>query len=98
MKIGVVGLGAVGSAMRKLFPDAVGYDEPLGVGSRDEINRCKVVFVCVPTPSGADGGCDTSIVESVVGWIDGPVIAIRSTVSVGTTTRLARTSGKKIVF
>jgi len=98
MKIGVVGLGAVGSAMRKLFPDAVGYDEPLGVGSRDEINRCKVVFVCVPTPSGADGACDTSIVESVVDWIDGPVIAIRSTVSVGTTTRLARTSGKKIVF
>jgi UDPglucose 6-dehydrogenase len=98
MKIGVIGLGAVGSAMRKLFPDAVGYDEPLGIGSREEINRCKVVFVCVPTPAGVDGACDTSIVEDVVRWITGPVIAIRSTVSIGTTTRLARTYGKKIVF
>lgn len=98
MKVGVVGLGAVGSAMRKLFPDAVGYDEPRGIGSRQEINRCQVVFVCVPTPAGADGECDTSIVEDVVRWIDGPVIAIRSTVSIGTTARLAGTYGKQIVF
>lgn len=96
--VGIVGYGAVGRGVKALFPEAVVYDEPLGVGTRDEINQCDYVFVAVPTPQGEDGQCDTSIVEDVVGWIEGGVIVLRSTVAVGTTDRLRRDTGKRIVF
>jgi UDPglucose 6-dehydrogenase len=98
LKIAIVGLGAVGAGIYKLFPDAAVYDEPQGIGTRESVNDCDVAFVCVPTPRGADGSCDTSIVESVVKWIDGPTIVLRSTVSIGTTSRLAKEHGKPIVF
>lgn len=98
MKVAIVGAGAVGLGMAKLFQDAVLYDEPKGIGARSEVNACDVAFVCVPTPMLPDGGCDTSIVESVVAWLETPVIVLRSTVSVGTTRRLAVEYGKRIVF
>ena len=50
MKIGIVGSeGHVGSAMKALFSNAICYD--LKIGTKDEINQCHTVFVCVPTPS-----------------------------------------------
>jgi len=62
------------------------------------INQCDVVFVCVPTPMATDGSCETSIVEEIVGWLDVPLIILRSTVSPGTTDRLCAEYGKHIVF
>lgn len=98
MRIAIVGAGAVGLGIAKLFPDATLYDEPKNLGTRAAVNECDVAFVCVPTPSAADGSCDTSIVEAVVAWISGPVICIRSTVEIGTTRRLAESTGKAVVF
>jgi UDPglucose 6-dehydrogenase len=98
MRIAIVGAGAVGLGITKLFPDATLYDEPKSMGTRAAVNECDVAFVCVPTPPARDGSSDTSIVEAVVAWIDGPVICIRSTVGVGTTRRLAESTGKAIVF
>lgn len=98
MKVGIVGAGAVGAAMAKLFLDAVVYDEPKGIGTREDINSCDVAFVSVPTPSGPAGECDTSIVEAVVRWIEARVIVLRSTVAVGTSRRLAAETRKHIVF
>lgn len=98
MRVAIVGAGAVGGAMARLFPDRVLYDEPKGIGRREDVNDCDVAFVCVPTPTAADGSCDTSIVEDVVSWIAAPVIVLRSTVSVGTTRRLAETYRKRLVF
>src|SRR5688572_23533386 len=84
--------------MAKFFGDTVQYDPPKHIGTKEAINACDVVFVCVPTPQAADGSCDTSIVEETVGWIEAPLIVIRSTVAVGTTRRLAERTKKKIVF
>ncbi len=98
MRVGIVGVGAVGGAMAEMFPAAVLYDEPKLVGTRAEVNTCDVAFVCVPTPRGADGSADTSIVEEVVSWLETPTIVIRSTVPVGTTRRLAEKSRKAVVF
>jgi UDPglucose 6-dehydrogenase len=98
VKVGIVGLGAVGKGIASLFPDAVHYDEPKGIGTRADINKCDVVFVCVPTPPAIGGRCDTSIVEEVVGWLDGPLGIIRSTVAVGTTRRLVEKYGTPLVF
>ena len=90
MKVAIVGAGAVGRGIAQLFPNAVLFDEPKGIGSRAEVNACDAAFVCVPTPSLPDGRCDTSIVESVLSWMTTPLVIIRSTVAVGTTRRLAQ--------
>lgn len=97
MKIGIVGYGHVGKAMHGLFKDAEIYDT-CGIGTREEINKCDVAFVCVPTPQSADGTCDTSIVEEVIGWLSTPLIVLRSTVSVGFTDKMMEKYRKEIVF
>lgn len=98
MTCGIIGLGHVGQAMHKRFPDAVLFDEPKGIGSREEINQCDVAFVCVPTPSLDDGSCDTTIVEAVLTWVHCSVVIIRSTVPVGFTKRMARKHNLNLVF
>ncbi len=98
MRVGIVGAGAVGNAIASLFSNPAVFDPPRGLGTKSEINGCDVVFVSVPTPQAADGSCDTSIVEETVSWLEAPVIVIRSTVSVGTSRRLAKKYGKAIVF
>nr|WP_232004928.1 UDP-glucose/GDP-mannose dehydrogenase family protein [Mycobacterium sp. ACS1612] len=53
----------------------------------------EVVFVCVPTPSGSDGSADLRAVDAVVERLGsvlrpGAVVALKSTVPVGTTRRI----------
>src|SRR5947209_13968826 len=53
-----------------------------------------VVFVCVPTPSAEDGRADLSAVQKVVDRLGGvlrrgAVVALKSTVPVGTTATMA---------
>lgn len=96
--VGIVGYGAVGRALAELFPGAAIYDPPLGFDDRAAIGHCQVAFVCLPTPAGPGGECDSSLVEDAVGWIASEIIVIRSTVAPGTTARLAATSGKRVIF
>ncbi len=103
MKIAIVGFGFVGKAMQKLpFKEVVIYDphvpEYSGT-SKDAVNSCDVALVCVPTNMRPDGSCDTTIVEDTVGWIEAPLIIIRSTIAPGTTDKLsAKFPNKHIVF
>jgi UDPglucose 6-dehydrogenase len=53
-----------------------------------------VVFICVPTPSGSDGSADLTAVDVAVSTLaavlqPGSVLALKSTVPVGTTRRVA---------
>ena len=73
MKIGIVGQGFVGTAIKVGFEphyeletyDA--FDESKSTGNlADLVAECEVIFVCVPTPMNKDGTCHTDIVESVV--------------------------------
>jgi UDPglucose 6-dehydrogenase len=73
MKIGIVGQGFVGTAIKVGFEphyeletyDA--FDESKCTGNlADLVAKCEVIFVCVPTPMNKDGTCHTDIVESVV--------------------------------
>ena len=71
MKIGIIGLGFVGWAVKSsydgkdvelvLCDPAKGYDT-----SYQEFLDCDAIFVCVPSPQGDDGSCDTSILENVL--------------------------------
>lgn len=98
MKIGIIGVGHVGGTMSKLFKDAYLYDKYKEIGSQEEINSCDISFICVPTPIGQFGKCDTRIVEEVLGWVKTPIIVIRSTVPVGFTEIWGVKLHKHIVF
>lgn len=96
IRTAIVGYGVVGQAYHKMFPDAVIYDEPKGIGSREEVNECDIALVAVFTPHNEDGSLDISIVEEVVGWIDTPLILIKSALQPGTVDYLVEKTGKKI--
>ena len=69
MKIGIIGVGAVGSANKKGFEflghGVVLHDIKLGTKISDVCDT-ELNYVCVPTPQADDGSCDTSIIESVI--------------------------------
>ena len=97
--LAIVGYGVVGKAMHTLVPGAAIYDNaPDMPADRGAINKADIAFVCVPTPAGADGACDTSAVEDVVAWLTTRLIVLRSTVPPGTTDRLREKHGKRVVF
>lgn len=95
-KVAIIGLGKVGEAYQKLFPDAVIYDPFKGYNDKQAVNECGLAIVSVPSSMKNDGSCDTSIVEDVVGWLETPLILIKSTIPPGTTKRLKRATGKRI--
>lgn len=96
MQIAIVGYGYLGKAYARVFPDAYIYDEPKGIGTREEVNKCDIALVAVPTDPLPNGFLDMSIVEEVVDWLETPLILIKSALMPGTTERLVRDTGKKI--
>jgi len=97
MKIGIIGLGVVGSAIKygfeKLGHDIVFHDIALNTSIKDVLDS-EVCFLCVPSPSADDNSCDTSIVEDVVDKLlkekYSGIICIKSTVVPGTTKNLRK--------
>jgi UDPglucose 6-dehydrogenase len=71
-KIGIVGLGFVGSSIQHAFLDqsqtvyVVDKDSTKSTHTIKDLHSCDGIFVCVPTPFGDNGECDTSILESVL--------------------------------
>jgi UDPglucose 6-dehydrogenase len=105
MKIGIVGLGVIGTACKYGF-EKLGHiikihDIKLGTTIEDIIDT-DINFICVPTPSKDDGSCDTSIVKSVIYELKDKnyngVIAIKSTVTPTTTENLINETNLKLCF
>jgi UDPglucose 6-dehydrogenase len=70
-KIGIVGLGFVGSAIAESMEGManlvlVDKDPSRGTHTFKDLADCEGVFVCVPTPMSTDGKCDTGILEYVL--------------------------------
>lgn len=71
-KIGIVGLGFVGEAVRNAYETlftsvvVVDIDATKSTGTYADLQDCEAVFVCVPSPSKDSGECDTSILNSVL--------------------------------
>ena len=105
MKIGIIGIGIIGKACKygfeKLGHKVICHDIILDTKIEDVID-CKVVYICVPTPSTKEGACDTSIVEDVVGELNNlgyaGIIAIKSTIKPTTTEKLIKETGMDICF
>lgn len=96
MKIGIVGVGVVGGAVKygflKLGHDVYTYDIK-NEGSRlVDVLGTDICYICVPTPENEDGSCNTSIVGSTIDQLYymgyRGIIAIKSTVVPGTTEKL----------
>ena len=114
MKIGIVGQGFVGSAIReglKNFYEVLTYDidETKCNSTHDEVCELSdIVFVCIPTPMRKDGSCDTRLLEKVISKIDksclirgvdAPVLVVKSTVPPGTTGRInSQTKTCNVIF
>lgn len=97
--VAIVGYGVVGKAYHKVFSDALIYDpyQPEGKDTtKEEVNACDVALVAVFTPHNEDGSLDVSIVEEVIGWIECPLIIIKSALHPGTVDKLVEKTGKRI--
>ncbi len=73
IKIGIVGLGFVGGAIKASIEDnpdielvLVDKDATRGTHQFEDLVDCEGVFICVPSPQGDDGSCDTSILSYVL--------------------------------
>lgn len=89
-KIGIIGIGMVGGALKKYFNNKgkrpLIYDKYKKLGSIEQINKADIIFICVPTPFKPNKGFDLSIIENVCKKIKGEkIIVIKSTVIPGTT-------------
>ena len=77
MKIGVIGQGYVGSAIKiglESYYDLETYDkyseEKSTMQLADMVESCEVIFVCVPTPMNKNGSCNIDVVEGVIKQIN----------------------------
>jgi len=95
----IYGAGYVGTAMSKIFPDAVMVDPPKGL--EPEIpDTARLAIICVPTPMRPDGSCDASAVVDCVKHLPKhiPYTLIKSTVQPGTTSFLSTLTQRAILF
>lgn len=105
MKVGIIGLGVIGSACKygfeKLGHNVLVHDIKLNTNIFDLIES-EIIFICVPTPSNLDGSCNIEIVESVVHELNSlnykGVVAIKSTVKPTTTDKLKKQTNLELCF
>jgi len=93
LKIGIVGVGMVGGALKRYFEKEgrkpLLYDNGKNLGSVGEVNQADAIFICVPTPFDKEKGFDLSFVEDAVSKIENEkIVVIKSTVLPGTTDKL----------
>ena len=106
MNIGIIGNGFVGKAVKESFKnhfEVFVFDtdkRKANVETLNElINKCRIVFICLPTPMNSDKSCHLDIIEDTLNkindWCDEMdyygleqrTIIIKSTIPPGTTER-----------
>ena len=98
MNIGIIGQGFVGNAVYqklKKYYKVFTYDVQAKLCNSDletVLERCKIIFVCLPTPMNKDGSCNLDILESTLSEInkasrdvEGRIVIIKSTIIPGST-------------
>src|SRR4051812_23229950 len=105
MKVGIVGVGKVGSAvafgLAKIGHEVLKHDLTLRTTIHDVL-PASIVFICVPTPMLPTGRCETGIVETVVAELAGQkykgLVVIKSTVTPGSTDKWYKRYDLRLAF
>lgn len=103
-KIGILGIGYVGGAVKNWFDQEEYplflYDKHKKIGSLKKVNQADVIFLCVPTPFNEEKGYDDSaVVESLKNVSGSKIVVIKSTVLPGSTEKYQNEfSQHKILF
>lgn len=94
-QIGIIGVGMVGTPLKRYFEEIHGYrrgenlflsDSDPRKGFFDDVSQANIIFICVPTPRSPDGSAHAGIVQSALSGIAGnKIVVIKSTVPPGTT-------------
>ena len=95
LKLGIVGVGMVGGALKRYFEKQeitpFLYDKGKNLGSIEDINKADIIFICVPTPFDKEKGFDLSYVEDACNNIEKEkIVVIKSTIWPGTTEKLQK--------
>ena len=102
MMIGIIGQGFVGFTIKSVFENYYQietYDKYLSTKSssvsiKEICNKCKFIFVCVPTPSNYDGSCNIELLSMILEEIDSfklnNIIIIKSTIPPNTTNNFSK--------
>ena len=109
LKIGIVGVGMVGTPLKRYFEESHGYRRGADLflydidpkkNYFDDVNQADVIFISVPTPRALDGSADISAVDSALTMIKGKkIVVLKSTVPPGTTENYQKKyPEKKILF
>ena len=112
MKLGIIGQGYVGKAVKTTFEDyyeVLTYDISPEISNTSNllelVEKTDLVFICVPTPMKKDGSCDISIVDKILEEINTYkeirtiLFAIKSTVLPGSTDKfISKYRNLNIVF
>ncbi len=105
IKIGIIGLGYVGGAVKNWFEknksryDLFLYDKFKNIGSVEEVNRADIIFISVPTPFIKGKGYDDSAVrESIVNVKDGKIVVLKSTIMPRSTEKFQRHYPRKTIL
>jgi UDPglucose 6-dehydrogenase len=97
MNVGIIGRGFVGDAVYQNLDHTLAYDiEPSrsDVESIEELcNKCKFIYVCLPTPMNSDGSSNVRIIESALEEAnryatDRNIFILKSTVPPGTSRKI----------
>lgn len=103
MNVGIIGQGFVGTAIKeglRGYHNILTYDlieEKSNSNPSEIIEKCKIIFQCLPTPMKGSGECDLSIVINSLATLNSiseemepsrPIVVIKSTVPPGTSESL----------
>lgn len=89
-KIAIVGLGTVGQTVYQYFKkkkfQVLGYDKFKKIGSLEDLERAKIIFLCLPTPYQRKTGADISSLKETISFFKKEkIFVIKSTIPPGTT-------------
>ena len=92
MRIGIIGAGIVGGTIEHCFANTHSlfvHDITRNTTLEYVTENTDIAYIAVPTPSGENGECDSSIIEDILSQLpDGYIAVIKSTVIPGTTSKL----------
>ncbi|ROP41879.1 UDPglucose 6-dehydrogenase [Saccharothrix texasensis] len=102
IKVGIIGLGHVGSHLAKQLAKScslVTYD--IASSSEyptSELRDCDLTMICVDTPPLPSGDININNVFNAVSRCPSKTLLVRSTVPPGTTDQIAQATGKQVLF